>query len=202
MKLCQKNFQLWLEWEHIVPFENPKNDFANIGVDTLDGRHYGINVWTFQFLQTIQQEEKGRYVVPPDLLVEELSRGCVEACIQELLSKGALEEQLNPSVFGLKFLEPYQWEIEEEQEQALLAELALELPKGHSLKNQKLDFLLAKRIDKEEIVLALENGSMAVVHLTWKGKVEQAGYPKTRIYNTEKEFWQKEMRQVIEEYQK
>lgn len=196
MTTQQHPFKLWLEWEETTPWENPKNGVANIGVDTLDGRYYGITIWTFQFLTTLQQQ--ANYICPPDLLVEELSRSGVEACIQELLGQGALEELLNPSVFGLKFLEPYQEEIEE---QALLQELALELPQNHPLANQKVDFLLAKRIDQEEIILELENGSLAVVHLTWKGKVEQAGYPRTRIYRTEKEFWQQEMREVIEDYQ-
>lgn len=192
-------FQLWLEWEETTPWEDLQNDFANIGVDTLDGRYYGINVWTFQFLNTILQQEAPSYICPPDLLVEELSRSCISFCIQELLAKGALEELLNPSVFNLKFLAPYQEEIEEEQEQSLLQELALELPEGHFLQGKKLE-LLAQRMDKDEIVLALEEGSIAVVHLTWTGKTELTAYPTTRVYKNEKAFWQQEMRKVIEEY--
>ena len=34
------------------------NDFANIQVDLADGRHYGINVWTFQFLATSIDQDR------------------------------------------------------------------------------------------------------------------------------------------------
>lgn len=74
-----------------------------------DGRHYGINVWTYQFLETaIAQDLKensnldGLYVTPPDLFVKELTRECIQATIADLLTKGDLEKVLNPSVLGQK----------------------------------------------------------------------------------------------------
>ena len=47
------SFKLWLEFEE-VDLDNwdIKNEFANIHVDLPDGRHYGINVWTFKFMET------------------------------------------------------------------------------------------------------------------------------------------------------
>jgi hypothetical protein len=103
-------FKLWLEFEEVDPASWDKNnDFANIHVDLADGRHYGINVWTFQFLETsIAQDIKensnlnGLYVTPPDLFVKELTRECIQATITDLLKKGDLEKVLNPSVLSLK----------------------------------------------------------------------------------------------------
>ena len=70
-----------------------------------DGRHYGINVWTFKFFGTSIDRNKlngenlnGLYATPPDLFVEELTRDCIEKTISDLLKVGDLENVLNPSV--------------------------------------------------------------------------------------------------------
>ena len=103
-------FKLWLEFEH-VQFEpqNSKNDFCNIHVDLPDGRHYGINVWTYGFLSTTINNNRlsgknlaGLYLQPPDLLVDELSRNCIERSIADLLANYDLEEALNPGVLSPK----------------------------------------------------------------------------------------------------
>tara|TARA_R110002050_G_scaffold33863_9_gene85866 strand:- start:18 stop:341 length:324 start_codon:yes stop_codon:yes gene_type:complete len=99
-------FKLWLEFEE-VDLGNwvPDNEFANIHVDFPDGRHYGINVWTYKFLETsikLDMENgdnlKGLYQTPPDLFVKELTRDCIEKTISDLLGKGDLEDVLNPTV--------------------------------------------------------------------------------------------------------
>ena len=101
------NFTLWLEFEEVEP-ENwdIKNGFCNIHIDLEDGRHYGLNVWTYNFLQTaINEDEKtgqnlnGLYLKPPDLFVKEFTRECLEQTIQDLLKIGDLENVLNPSVY-------------------------------------------------------------------------------------------------------
>ena len=102
-------FKLWLEFEEVDQESwNITNDFANIHVELADGRHYGLNVWTFQFLETsIAQDLKENstlnelYVIPPDLFVKELTRECIHAAIADLLSKGDLESILNPSVLSI-----------------------------------------------------------------------------------------------------
>ena len=98
------SFKLWLEFEETGPWEDIENDFANIAVNMLDGRRYGINVWTFKFLDSARKEEKdegnNRYIIPPDLFVKELSRECIEQTILELLKQGDLEQVLNPSVLS------------------------------------------------------------------------------------------------------
>ena len=102
-------FKLWLEFEAVDPGNwDIYNDFCNIAVYLPDGRRYGINVWTFQFLQTATQYDQengedfyslnGIYQVPPDLFVKELTRDCIEQTISHLLTKGNLEDVLNPTV--------------------------------------------------------------------------------------------------------
>lgn len=99
-------FKLWLEFEEVDPGNwDTRNEFANIHVDLPDGRHYGINVWTFKFLDSLinQDEKNGEnlselYQIPPDLFVKELTRDCIEKTIANLLEKGNLEDVLNPTV--------------------------------------------------------------------------------------------------------
>lgn len=55
----EQNFKLWLEFEEVDPNSwDIENEFCNIRVDLEDGRHYGINVWTYKFLQTAVDEDK------------------------------------------------------------------------------------------------------------------------------------------------
>jgi hypothetical protein len=101
-------FKLWLEFEEVDPQNwNIDNDFANIHVVLPDGRHYGINIWTFKFFETSINMDKengtnlyGLYQIPPDLLVKELTRECIEKTIADILSKGSLEDMLNPTVLS------------------------------------------------------------------------------------------------------
>lgn len=105
-KTTLKEFKLWLEFEEVDP-ENwdIDNECANIKVDLPDGREYGINVWTYQFLETAIKTDQenagnlnGTYQIPPDLFVKEMTRSCIENTIQDLLKTGDLENVLNPSI--------------------------------------------------------------------------------------------------------
>jgi hypothetical protein len=105
-----KQFKLWLEFEEVDPKNwDVENEFANIHVDLPDGRHYGLNVWTFKFFESsIKQDREsgenlgGLYQTPPDLFVKELTRDCIEKTISDLLEKGNLEDVLNPTVIESK----------------------------------------------------------------------------------------------------
>ncbi|MDI9310076.1 MAG: hypothetical protein QM535_07665 [Limnohabitans sp.] len=106
-QLTKPSFKLWLEFE-AVDFGNwdIENEFCNIHIELEDGRHYGINVWTYKFLETAISKDKetgenlsGLYKVPPDLFVKELTRECIQQSIQDLLEIGDLEQVLNPSVY-------------------------------------------------------------------------------------------------------
>lgn len=102
------DFELWLEFEEIDPDNwRKKNDFCNINVELRDGRKYGMNVWTYEFLKTAVEHDKrmgnnlnGLYLLPPDLFVEELTRDCIEKTIQDLLLIDDLEKVLNLSIIN------------------------------------------------------------------------------------------------------
>jgi len=100
------DFKLWLEFEQIDPgnWDN-QNECCNINIDLLNGKLYGLNVWTYKFLETtikLDQDSgenlKGIYQIPPDLFVKELTRECISKTIEDLLKKGELEEVLNPTI--------------------------------------------------------------------------------------------------------
>jgi hypothetical protein len=101
-------FKLWLEFEEVDPGNwDTDSEFANIHLDLPDGRHYGINVWTYKFLETsiklaMENGENlnGNYQVPPDLFVKKLTRDCIERTITDLLTNGNLEDVLNPAVIN------------------------------------------------------------------------------------------------------
>ena len=103
-----KEFKLWLEFEEVDPTSwDIHNQFCNIHVDLPDGRHYGINVWTYQYFQTSISQDKnegknldGLYQIPPDLFVKELTRDCIEQTIADLLNIGDLDKVLNPSIYS------------------------------------------------------------------------------------------------------
>ncbi len=109
-KIVNPKFTLWLEFEEVNPSNwDIENEFCNIHVDLEDGRHYGLNVWTYKFLETSINEDRktgknlgGLYQKPPDLFVKELTRECIEQTIQDLLKMGDLEKVLNPSIYDGK----------------------------------------------------------------------------------------------------
>ncbi|MFM2386509.1 MAG: hypothetical protein RL660_1266 [Bacteroidota bacterium] len=104
-------FKLWLEFEEVDPNTwNIDNDFCNISVDLEDGRHYGLNIWTYNYLETAIREDSktgqnlaGLYQTPPDLFVKELTRECIQKTIEDLLKLGDLEKVLNPSVYDKRY---------------------------------------------------------------------------------------------------
>jgi hypothetical protein len=99
-------FTLWLEFESVDKANwDKENDFCNAHVDLEDGRRFGLNIWTYKFLQTAVNDDKktgqnlnGLYLKPPDLFVKELTRECIEQTIQDLLKTDDLEKVLNPSI--------------------------------------------------------------------------------------------------------
>ncbi|WP_337964689.1 hypothetical protein [uncultured Flavobacterium sp.] len=104
-----KDFELWLEFEAVDPGNwSIENEFCNILVKMKDGREYGINVWTYDFLKTAIDYDKtygdnlnGLYQIPADLFVKELTRDCIEKTIQNLLDiDNNLEKVLNPSIIS------------------------------------------------------------------------------------------------------
>ncbi len=201
-------FKLWLEFEISSPWDDIENDFANIIIDTLDGRNYGINVWTYQFLQTAINDDKkngnnlnGLYQIPPDLFVKELSRKCIEKTIINLLKTGNLEEVLNMSIFSLKYLPPYidSIDIEDNEIEVLINELKFQLPDDHILQNEQFE-LAAKTTNNNDFIFKVDNEQIVAINLNLKSDKELNKQITTRIYNSEKEFWDKEMKQNLIEF--
>ncbi|WP_207893806.1 hypothetical protein [Tenacibaculum sp. M341] len=201
-------FKLWLEFEISCPWDDIENDFANIAVDTLDGRNYGINVWTYQFLQTAINEDRengnnlnGLYQIPPDLFVKELSRNCIEKTIINLLETGNLEEVLNMSIFSLKYLPPYidSIDIEDDEIEVLINELRFQLPDDHILQNEQFE-LAAKTTNSNDFIFKVDNEQIVAINLNLKSDKELNKQITTRIYNNEKDFWDKEMKQNLIEF--
>jgi len=200
-----KSFKLWLEFEETFPWDDVENDFANIGVNMLDGRRYAMNVWTFKFLKTSVnycKDEKynlnGLYQIPPDIFVKELTRDCIEQTIIDLLEQGNLEELLNHSVFNLEFLEPYfdALYMKDEMIESLIDELKLVLSVDHELHTINYE-LIARETNTNKLVLELEDDRIAVVHLKEKSQKEANKFPAIRIYKDELDFWKKEMKNDI-----
>jgi hypothetical protein len=90
-------------------------------------------------------------------------------------------------------------DMEDKNIHSLIHELKLELSDHHILNKEPLE-LIARKSHNDEIVLELENGKIALVHLSWKASKEMDGYPITRIYSNELDFWNKEMKQDILEF--
>lgn len=96
-------FSLWLEFETYADGypqlgDDPRRDFCN-AIATVDGRRYGINIWTFDFVDYARRfdEITGQrraqpetFMLPPDLLVERLERPVIEHAIATLLLAGPL----------------------------------------------------------------------------------------------------------------
>jgi hypothetical protein len=196
-----KEFKLWLEFEETSSWDDITNDFANVHVDCLDGRKYGINVWTFKFLETSigldSKEKEPLYQIPPDLFVKELTRDCLERTIADLMKIGDLEDVLNQSIFGLNYLDPWFDCLElENNGRFLIEELERELHPSHFLYKKEFN-LLAKRQDKDSILIELKNGQLCEVHLTWSGSKEKEKWPLTNIYLNKKDFWIHSMKNDI-----
>lgn len=109
-QFTMKEFKLWLEFEEVDwDSWDKENNFANIQVDILDGKKYGLNVWTYKFLEIAIAQDiedninlNGLYMKPPDLFVKELTRDCIHRSIADLLKQGDLDDVLNPSILILE----------------------------------------------------------------------------------------------------
>ncbi|MBK7556317.1 MAG: hypothetical protein IPI55_17475 [Flavobacteriales bacterium] len=66
---------------------------------------------------------------------------------------------------------------------SLLAVLQREIPKGHVLAGASLT-VIGRRQDCDDVLFALSDGRVAIVHLTWSGKRERfPDLPRTKIFD-------------------
>ncbi len=99
----ESEFELWLEFEHLVPHEDddPEDDFINVVIKLSTGVSYGLNVWTYKFLERArrcaQQDGdnlNGTYLLPPDLFVEKLDRQLLEDVVADMICTNSLRKEL------------------------------------------------------------------------------------------------------------
>lgn len=99
-------FSLWLEFEELDSSDwDARNEITNAQVTLSNGKKYGLNIWSYGFLdKTIREDTtsgsnlNGLFQIPPDLLVQTITRNCIEKSISELLKEGELSITLNPSI--------------------------------------------------------------------------------------------------------
>jgi hypothetical protein len=107
--MAEPVFELWLEFEAGIQDEgydpalysfDPENDFFNMIITLGSGERYGLNVWTYNYLQSARRQAeqggenlKGAYLLTPDLLVKRCDRGELEAIVREMIRTGQLYDQ-------------------------------------------------------------------------------------------------------------
>jgi hypothetical protein len=103
--------------------------------------------------------------------------------------------------FQLEFTPPWEniTDYPQSNAEGLLEELHKELHPAHALYS-KNHIVLARRQDNDDILIQLEDGRVAVVHLTWSGKKESGPWPSTSLYSDKEDFRQNRMKKDIEEF--
>jgi hypothetical protein len=80
-----------------------------------------------------------------------------------------------------------------DERRGLLAEFECKLPQGHVLSGA-LVTAIGRRQDCDDVLFALEDGRVAIVHLTWSGKTEPVSdHPWTVIFDSLDRFVEDEM---------
>jgi hypothetical protein len=97
------NFELWLEfevWRETGGNDDPQSDFFNMQITLADGQKNALNVWTYGAFPlavadaAAEHGERGdSYLLPPDLFVDRMDRGYLEAVVADLLVNDGLRDQ-------------------------------------------------------------------------------------------------------------
>ena len=95
---------------------------------------------------------------------------------------------------NIDWLIPWHPVEDQREREGLLAELHRELPRGHVLVGVRLTPIGARQ-DCDDVLFALEDGRVAVVHLTWSGRTEPAlDHPSTALFDSMDRFVEDEMK--------
>lgn len=73
--------------------------------------------------------------------------------------------------------------VEAEQRDALERELNLEVGAGHTLYGRRFS-VLARSPERDDILIALDDHTWAVVHLTWRRARENPPWPATAVFDS------------------
>ncbi|MET4151949.1 hypothetical protein BjapCC829_36505 [Bradyrhizobium barranii] len=80
------------------------------------------------------------------------------------------------------YVEPWRQIIDERERLLLEDELRKEVGDGHPLVGWEIK-VFARRDDRDDILVSLEDGRVAEVHLTWSGRKEaHPSWPRTAIF--------------------
>jgi hypothetical protein len=84
----------------------------------------------------------------------------------------------------LNIIEPWHPITTDRERAAMETELLVELREGHSLFGLAV-VAAARRLDQDDVLFELEDGRVAGVHLTWRGRKEvDDRYPRTEIFKS------------------
>lgn len=80
----------------------------------------------------------------------------------------------------LEWLEP--WAVVKDPQDAIAwsHELKRECPPGHMLFDREITFL-GRRLDRDDFLVSLDAGKVAVVHLTWRRETDPL-WPATKVF--------------------
>ena len=92
---------------------------------------------------------------------------------------------------SFSFSQPWR-ELSQEQADAVLREIRRELSPGHPLHGANLT-PIAKSGLTDDVLLQLDDGRVADVHLTWTGCAEGSPWPRHRVFASLEEWVQQVM---------
>ncbi|MEX1132441.1 MAG: hypothetical protein WEC15_04380 [Flavobacteriales bacterium] len=195
--------QAWVGLEIPVPQRYAGQQRA-MGLGVLSGP----KTWLGALLAVItgRAQQRNGYIVEANTAVELLAARAPEAAdwwrknTPHLIAPGryfmfAVEacEEVEESV-QVEWLIPWHPVDDPVVRRSLLAELKRELPDGHVLTGAHLT-VIGRRQDCDDVLFGLEDGRVAIVHLTYSGKRERTpDYPRTRIFASLDRFVEEEMK--------
>lgn len=91
------------------------------------------------------------------------------------------------------------WIVLDGDGSSLISELQREVSRGHVLFGKQGIKAIAKRVDCDDVLFALQN-VLAVVHLAWSGQEQNPQWPYTTLYGSWTEFLTERMRKDVVEY--
>ncbi len=80
----------------------------------------------------------------------------------------------------IELIEPW-YAIENDEKLILVNEYRSEVHENHILYNKNLN-LIGRRQDRDDVLFSINGtNNLAIVHLTWSGKIESGSFPSTQI---------------------
>ena len=95
---------------------------------------------------------------------------------------------------SVEWLIPWHPIVNADEQRGLVSELRRELPQGHPLFGSDVS-PIARRQDRDDVLFNLNDGRVAIVHLTWSGKAEPtAKFRLTTFFDSVDSFVEESMK--------